>query len=646
MSTARAILILFVASCTIPFIGDSLSASDSRAPGGLFGVAGGGHPQVVPAADAYERGQELIRAGNHEAALMLWLQLQDSLWVAGAEDPRIGVAFLQTVVEHDFDDYEEVATQVFYWAFSGRTPASETARDEIVAEGRRTFALTDSLIADYWVRAGENDPAVLARAIKRFWIERDPTPATPLNERLVEHWERIVHARRNYVYNYSSPFRTDDRGVFYVKYGKPDRITAGILTISAFDREYRGVALEDIMAVDLAPRYEIWRYANIDRPNFTYFLFGNVDQTGPFRYVKGLEDILASNVRIQRINGVRAQYYLELFYYIELGKMGGPYGNRLSELEGLWGGARPPSEGYLEAISVRYATEDTREAQRPKPPAHSDFDDSRKSALSAQLARILVGQDPRLMALAVSSPLWKPVVDDNDLRSSISLAPFSASHTAILRDRDLNEMARVSMVRADTVGDVSMVELRHPPALGHITVSAEHVVEGQSIEDAEEVGVLPGHAHFAVAPPLRRDAVQLEMSDLMVGIAPESVGGLGDLPVPLLPATQFWRSDPVRVFFEIYHPSGISDGEVGSFDVRVLVVPFTGPASPEQLAEGVGGRTAISLTVESTAPTGRHFFDLDLRNERPGLLQVVVQVTDTETGVSRYRATPITLLAN
>ena len=227
----------------------------------------------------------------------------------------------------------------------------------------------------------------------------------------------------------------------------PNRITAGILTISAFDREYRGVALEDIVAVDLAPRYEIWRYANIDRPNFTYFLFGNVDQTGPFRYVKGLEDILASNVRIQRINGVRAQYYLELFYYIELGKMGGPYGNRLSELEGLWGGARPPNEGYLEAISVRYATEDTREAQRPKPPAHSDFDDSRKSALSAQLARILVGQDPRLMALAVSSPLWKPVVDDNDLRSSISLAPFSASHTAILRDRDLNEMARVSMVR-------------------------------------------------------------------------------------------------------------------------------------------------------------------------------------------------------
>ena len=74
--------------------------------------------------------------------------------------------------------------------------------------------------------------------------------------------------------------------------------------------------------------------------------------------------------------------------------------------------------------------------------------------------------------------------------------------------------------------------------------------------------------------------------------------------------------------------------------------PSTGPASPEQLAEGVGGRTAISLTVESTAPTGRHFFDLDLRNERPGLLQVVVQVTDTETGVSRYRATPITLLAN
>lgn len=598
-----------------------------------------------PPGDIYERGQQLIRAGNPERALILWVAMQDSLWEAGAEDPRIGVAFMETVVEHGLDDYQEVGTQIFRWAFSGRSEPSESAREEILAEGLRTFALADSVIADYWMRRGLNDPNVLARAIKRFWLERDPTPTTTLNERLVEHWERIIHARRNYDYNRSSPYRTDDRGIFYVKYGKPDRINAGTLTITAFDLNLRDVALEDIVSVDLLPRYEVWRYANIEPPDFTYYLFGNIDQTGPFEHVTGLSEILGPNARTARINGIRAQYYLELFYYIELSKAGGPYGNRLVELEGLWNQARRPPEGVLEARSVRHSMEDTWEAQRSRVPSHSQFDDSRKSALSAQLARTLAGTDARLLVLAVSSPLWKPVVGETDLRGEISLAPFSAAHTVILRDQGLNEVGRASMVPVDAHGEVSTLELRHARQLGHVSVAAEHLIEGQDLEDAEEVGVLPGHRHFAVAPPLRRDAVQLEVSDLIVGIPPESVTGLENLPVPLLPATQFWRDDPVRVFFEIYHPSGISDGETGDYDVRVLIVPFMGPASAEQLARPeAGGRAAITLTVASEAPTGRHFFDLDLRNESPGLQQLVVEVTDQRTGISRARAVSIILL--
>lgn len=648
MNTARALgalRLLFASGAgLVAFGAGSLPASGTSGFPDQPGAAAGSAAQ---AADPYERGQEMIEAGNPEGALILWVALQDSLWAAGAEDPRIGVAFMQTAVEHGFDTYQEVATQIFYWAFSGRQAGGETASSEILAEGRRTFLLTDSVIAQYWLGTGRNDPAVLARAIKRFWIERDPTPTTPLNERLVEHWERIVHARRNYVYNYSSPYRTDDRGTFYVKYGEPDRITAGTLTISAFDLQYRDLSVEDVVSVDLNPRYEIWRYANIEPPDFTYFLFGNVDQTGPFRYVKGLDAILGPSARTTRINGIRAQYYLELFYYIELGKMGGPYGSRLADLEMLWGQARQPNEGTLEAASVRYSTEDTWEAQRSKRPAHSPFDDSRKSALSAQLVRTLVDNEPRLLVLAVSSPLWRPAVDRDELEGGISLAPYSASHTVVVRDRDLNEVGRASMEQMSAEGDVSSLEMRHAIQIGHLTVAAEHVIQGQDLEDAEEVGVLPGHTHFAVAPPLRRDAVQLEISDMIVGISPETVTGAEAFPMPVLPATQFWRDDPVRVYFEIYHPSGLDDGTTGSFDVRILIVPFLGTATPEELARSeAGGRAAITLTIESGSPTGRHHFDLDLRNERPGLQQIVLEVTDPVTGARRTRAIPITLLAN
>ncbi|MCY4571816.1 MAG: GWxTD domain-containing protein [Gemmatimonadetes bacterium] len=644
MSTARAILTFAaVGLATLP-TGDSVSATAFRVH------AGQPDPVVAvwqdPAEDAFERGQELIRAGDPETALILWVSLQDSLWAARAEDPRIGVAFVQTVVEHGLDDYREVATLIFERSFSGREVASDAARSEIMAEARRTFALIESVNADHLLRTGETDPTVLARAIKRFWIQRDPTPTTPLNERLFEHWERIVHARRNYIYNYSSPFRTDDRGTFYVRYGEPDRITAGTLTVSAFDLQYRGVAIQDIMTVDLNPRYEIWRYANIEPPAFTYFLFGNVDQTGPFEYVEGLSEIIGPTARMARINGIRAQYYLELFYYIELGKMGGPYGARLDELDRLWGEARQPPAGVLEARSVQHAVEDTREAQRFKAPSHSRFDDSRKSVLSAQVARTLVGQDPRLLVLAVSSPLWRPEVG-RELRDGVSLAPFSAAHTVLARDGNLDEVARAAMVELDIEGNVSMLVMRHASRIGHLTVAAEHMVRGQDLEDAEDVGVLPGHAHFAVARPLRRDAVQFEVSDLIVGIAPESLVGVDSLPLPLLPASRFWRADPVRVYLEIYHPTGVTDGETGNYDLRVLLVPFTGTATPEELARSdAGGRAAIEINIESQAPTGRHYFDLDLRNERPGPLQLVVEVTDRSTGVSRARATPIALLPN
>lgn len=650
MSRVRLIPVVCAAGSVALTVTAPVSASVARGPSELPAAATEAPVQSrqSPAQDPYERGQTFIREGNPEAALILWVAVQDSLWSAESEDPRIAVAFIETVLEHGLDEYREVASQIFDRAFSGRPSASEKWRSDILAEGRRTFALVDSTNAELVVRRGEDDPALLARMIKRFWLERDPTPTTYLNERLFEHWERIAHARRNYVYNNSSVYRTDDRGVFYVKYGEPDRITAGTLAISSFDMRTRGVDVGDIVAVDLNPRYEIWRFANIEPPEFTYFLFGNVDQTGPFEYVKGLSEIIGPSARTTRINGIRAQYYLELFYYIELGgRMGGPYGNRLAELERLWNEARQPPEGVLEARSAQHSMEDTWEAQRPKPPVHSDFDDSRKSALSAQMARLLVGQEARLLALAVSSPLWRPAVNRREMRGGINLAPFSAVHTVIARDQELNELVRAEMVELDIEGNVSMLEMLHASQFGHMTIAAEHVVQGQDLEDAEEVGVLPGHAHFAVGRPLRRDAVRFELSDLIVGIAPESVVGVDSLPLPVLPATRFWLADPVRVYLEIYHPTGVADGEIGNYDLRVLLVPFLGPATPEQLARPeAGGRAAITVNIESEAPTGRHFFDLDLRNERPGLLQLVVEVTDPVTGVSRARAIPITLLPN
>ncbi|MCY3773039.1 MAG: tetratricopeptide repeat protein [Gemmatimonadetes bacterium] len=54
---------------------------------------------------------------------------------------------------------------------------------------------------------------------RRFWAARDPQPATPVNERLVEHYRRVMHAREHFAGG-QQPW--DRRGGIYIRYGEPD----------------------------------------------------------------------------------------------------------------------------------------------------------------------------------------------------------------------------------------------------------------------------------------------------------------------------------------------------------------------------------------------------------------------------------------
>jgi len=57
--------------------------------------------------------------------------------------------------------------------------------------------------------------------IKRFWIGHDLTPATLVNERLIEHYSRLLHARNKYR-RWMGSRGYDDRGMIYIQYGPPD----------------------------------------------------------------------------------------------------------------------------------------------------------------------------------------------------------------------------------------------------------------------------------------------------------------------------------------------------------------------------------------------------------------------------------------
>ena len=56
-----------------------------------------------------------------------------------------------------------------------------------------------------------------------FWAGRDPAPATVANERWIEHCRRVAYAREHFG---GHEFPWDARGEVYVRYGKPDHISA------------------------------------------------------------------------------------------------------------------------------------------------------------------------------------------------------------------------------------------------------------------------------------------------------------------------------------------------------------------------------------------------------------------------------------
>jgi GWxTD domain-containing protein len=60
--------------------------------------------------------------------------------------------------------------------------------------------------------------------LRQFWKAQDPTPDTPVNERLIQHLQRMHYVETNFSRtNTQEPIDTD-RGRVYIKYGPPDDI--------------------------------------------------------------------------------------------------------------------------------------------------------------------------------------------------------------------------------------------------------------------------------------------------------------------------------------------------------------------------------------------------------------------------------------
>lgn len=98
-------------------------------------------------------------------------------------------------------------------------------------------------------RAFLSIPGAAERAawLERFWIERDPTPATPENERKIEHEKRVALARK--LFGMKKAPGWDKRGEMLIRYGLPTDRTQTWGSVGFYD---------------MTPPGEIWYYESLD----------------------------------------------------------------------------------------------------------------------------------------------------------------------------------------------------------------------------------------------------------------------------------------------------------------------------------------------------------------------------------------------
>lgn len=203
-------------------------------------------------------------------------------------------------------------------------------------------------------------------------------------------------------------------------------------------------------------------------------------------------------------------------------------------------------------------------------------------------------------------------------------------HTLIVRDETLQEMGRLSAPAPPLSGGISTFVLRHPRTPLHFTLLADLPEEDQaSVPEAD---------HFEAPPRLSADSSSLEVSDVVVGIPlPEELDP-ESLAFPVLPTNRVWPSDPVRVYLEAYHlrMEGRETAGVARYAVDITLERVDRPTQAPPVT--------LSMTLESSEPTARRTFDLNLRDVSPGRYLLEVRLRDLASGEVRTRSRPLEII--
>ncbi|MEX2586245.1 MAG: GWxTD domain-containing protein [Balneolaceae bacterium] len=325
-------------------------------------------------ADWLERGLIAESRGNPVEALEIWsggMQQMDPV------DTRIGFEFIRVVTKHNLSDYYEAATTYYLTALAGSF--SDVNSGAIRQEMERLQPIVGAGIYRQWVTWFEEKDPALFTDMRGFWRQMDPTPGSEINERLIEHWQRISYVKETFTRNADTIYGSDARGILYIRYGEPDRRESGTLTIDRqttgrwlarqFDTaESREVLNESssstgppavsdredprhsfdqlgeyLLQFHTQPEYEIWVYEPFTDASdqSLLFIFGTDPREETFRQLQSIGDLIPERAYLEDQRnqpntpefvrmGLTPALALQMLYYEQLSKISPYFRERLN----------------------------------------------------------------------------------------------------------------------------------------------------------------------------------------------------------------------------------------------------------------------------------------------------------------------------
>lgn len=350
----------------------------------------------------YQQGLELLYRGEVDEALSLW---ESRYAEVSRVDARIGFEYIQIVTERAFRNRYEAATKMYYKALLNSTGAN--SRIAIRQEIERLKPIVGDGIYRQWTDWWDAEDPELRSDIRGYWIRLDPTPARAVNERLIEHWQRIAEARERFTKNGATIYGTDQRALVFVRYGEPDRVQSGLLTLQDMNikpwlekqivRRQRSTtvdgeaieyddeplpklqeqALEFILYENHRyPEYEIWFYDDIavDNENSVPFIFGTNIRNDQFEMLSTIEEFIPERaytadpfkerdmVQFTR-TGFTPALILQMLYYEQLSEIDPFFEQRLNSLRNM---VLEQEREVISDMAVEFRTESTELIQHQK----------------------------------------------------------------------------------------------------------------------------------------------------------------------------------------------------------------------------------------------------------------------------------------